>query len=458
MCPAGTNSWTNKFSSDRLSAQLEPAQFHNPQPSGQPAPAQPQAGGLRVEPIRVLFLNTRDTLGADVAVHITLARAFDKTLVQVWAATGFHETGVDSAQAEFKAIQDLTVFSLDLGRPMWGEHRTGRLMAVVANIRGAANLVSLAFRCRRENIDVIHVTDRPRDALFGLILARLAGCVCLIHAHTNYTPHEFTHMSKWVFRNSDAIVGVSSFTAATYRNAAALNIRQVYALPNAVDTTLFGKCVTSEQRLAMRQRLDVPAGVPLIVCVARLMRWKDQATLLEALAQLGHGFPHVCLALAGADKDISPDGNGSYRDYLSRRARALNIENRVRFVGYLSRLEMPLFYAAADIVAHPAIGEPFGLAVIEGMFCARPVVAVGAGGIPEIIRDGIDGLLVPPGQPAAMAAALRRVLSDPALAARLAAAGRERVLTHYTPALQAAGMLDIYRSVVGPQRRRIRSS
>jgi glycosyltransferase involved in cell wall biosynthesis len=430
------------------------AQSHDSQRNGQRAPARYQAGGLRVEPIRVLFLNTRDTLGADVAVHITVARAIDKTQAQVWAATGLHETGPDSARAEFAAIQELTVLPLELGRPIWGERGTGRLVAMLANLQGVANLVSLAIRCRREDIDIIHVTDRPRDALFGLILARLAGCACLIHAHINYTAHDFTNLSKWALRNSDAIVAVSNFTAATYRNATALKIRRVYALPNAVDTTLFGKCVTHEQRLAMRERLDVPAGVPLIACVARLMQWKDQATLLQAVAQLTDDFPQVRLVLAGADKDVSPDGNGTYLDYLSRLARALNIEKQVRFAGHLPRIEMPQLYAAADVVAHPAIGEPFGLAVVEGMLSARPVVAAGAGGVPEIIRDGVDGLLVRPRQPAALAAALRRVLSDPALAAKLAAAGRERVLARFTPPVQAARLLEIYRSLAGPQPRR----
>src|SRR5205823_5202154 len=129
------------------------------------------------------------------------------------------------------------------------------------NLRGAANLVTLAIRCRRGNIDIIHVTDRPRDSLFGLILARLAGCACLIHAHTNYVPENFTNMNQWVFRHADAIVGVSNFTAATYRDAAGRKTPRIYGLPNAVDTTLFGQYVTPAQRLAMRQRLDVPGGV-----------------------------------------------------------------------------------------------------------------------------------------------------------------------------------------------------
>ena len=424
------------------------AQFHHVQHSAQRVPAQHQVGGCRVDLMRVLFLNTRDSLGADVAVHITLARAFDRQQVRVWAATGLHETGVDSARAEFAAIPNMTVLPLELGRPMSAERGLGRFMAMVANIRGAANLIFLAIRCRRGEIDLIHVTDRPRDAFFGLILARLAGSACLIHAHTNYSPHDFSNLSKRVFQNCDAIVGVSNFTAATYRNAAELDMPQVYALPNAVETTIFDKDVTDEERLAMRQRLAVPAGAPLLGCVARLSRWKDQATLMEALAQLTGSIPQVHLAFAGANSDISPDGNGSYLDYLNRLARALNIEKRVRYAGYLPRSEMPLFYAACDLVAHPAIGEPFGLAVIEAMLSARPVVAAKDGGIPEIIQDGVDGLLVVPRQPTALAAALGRVLSDPTLAARLAAAGREKVLTHFTPAIQAAGMLEIYRSVV----------
>jgi glycosyltransferase involved in cell wall biosynthesis len=109
---------------------------------------------------------------------------------------------------------------------------------------------------------------------------------------------------------------------------------------------------------------------------------------------------------------------------------------------------MPEFYGALDVLAHPSIEEPFGLAVVEAMASERPVVAIDGGGIPEIIRNGQDGLLVQAEQPPAMAEAITRILDSPALAAQLGRAGRQRVLAAFTPEMQATAMLNVYAQVL----------
>src|SRR5439155_24113960 len=137
-------------------------------------------------------------------------------------------------------------------------------------------------------------------------------------------------------------------------------------------------------------------------------------------------FPTARLVMPGTSSDIAPDGQGSYGDFLGRRIHDLRLDGAVLLPGFLPRAEMPAFYAALDAVAHPCIEEPFGLAVVEGMASARPVVAAAGCGIPEIICDGVDGLLVPPGSAASRAAALVRLLASPPLHAPLASAARER--------------------------------
>jgi glycosyltransferase involved in cell wall biosynthesis len=206
--------------------------------------------------------------------------------------------------------------------------------------------------------------------------------------------------------------------------------------------------VAGGEGAAVRERLAIAAEAPLIGCVARLSRWKDQATLLDAFVAVRRVIPGTRLVLAGESAGQAPDGNGDYRDYLVRRIAALALDDAVTFAGFVPQSEMPSFYAALDVLAHPALEEPFGLALVEAMAGARPVVAVGAGGVPEIIRDGVDGLLVPREQPQALAAGLLRVLSEPLLAGRLAHAGRARVRAAFNPERQAAEMLAVYRQVV----------
>jgi glycosyltransferase involved in cell wall biosynthesis len=401
----------------------------------------------------VLFLNTRDSLGADLAVHMSLARSLDRDQARVWAATSTYEVPGESTREALVSIPYLRVLPVELGRPLTGVHGAARIRALLHNVRGAATLVHLAGICRHEHIDVIHVTERPRDALFGLLLARLAGSAYVIHAHTSYYPHDGSHFGNWVLRQADGVIGVSRFTAETYVRSAGLPADRVFAVHNAVDSNFFRPEVPEAHRFAMRARLGIPAGVPLIGCAARLSRWKDQASLLEALVTIRRDVPDARLVLAGQTMDLAPDGRGDYKNYLVRRSAALGLGDAVTFAGFLPQHEMPGFYAALDVLAHPSVEEPFGLVLVEAMACARPVVAVGAGGVPEIIRDGVDGLLVPREQPEAMAAALVRVLRESALAGRLARSGCARARDTFTPQRQAAEVLAVYHRIVATRAR-----
>jgi glycosyltransferase involved in cell wall biosynthesis len=405
--------------------------------------------------IHVLFLSAHGGMGADAAVHVSLARTLDRGQVRVTAATSAHdeESPSGSARAAFGAIPDLTLLPLDLGRPM-GEQQghSRRAGALLDNARGAASLIPLARWCRAQRVDIVHVTERPRQSLFGLLLARMAGCAALIHAHTTFYPHDATRLATLRLRQADALVGVSTFTADSYRRLLGLPSSRVFAVHNAVDADVFAPDKAGAGRAAMRQRLGIADDALLIGCIARLMRWKGQGTLLEAFAEVRRAVPNAHLVLAGLSADGAPDGVGDYRDYLLRRTAALGLEGAVSLPGYLPAREMPAFYGALDIVAHPSIEEPFGLAIVEAMACERPVVAIDGGGVPEIITSGTDGLLVPAEQPSAMAGAIVDLVRDQATARQLAVRGRARVLDRFTPDLQAAAMLDVYRRVVSARR------
>jgi glycosyltransferase involved in cell wall biosynthesis len=400
--------------------------------------------------LHVLFLNANAGLGADSAVHLSLARTLDRSKVRVSAATSRADTAAGDA---FAHVPNITHLSLDLGRQIGQGHGLARATAFVDNLAAAGSLRSLANWCRANQVDLVHVTERPRQSLFGLLLARTAGCACLIHAHISFYPHDATQFATWRLRQADAVVGVSRFTAGTYQRLAGLAADRVFAVHNAVDGATFRPDANRAGRLAMRTRLGIPADAPVVGCIARLMRWKGQENLLDAFANVRRTLPRARLVLAGTSADVAPDGRGDYRDYLLRHIAELGLDDAVILAGFLPQATMPQLYAALDVVAHPSPEEPFGLAVAEAMACARPVIAIDGGGLPEIIRSGIDGVLVPAGQPPALAEAITRVLTDHPLASELAAAGRRRVLEAFTPEIQAGAMVRVYQAVVARRRR-----
>lgn len=153
---------------------------------------------------------------------------------------------------------------------------------------------------------------------------------------------------------------------------------------------------------------------PVVGLFGRLSEWKGQHVLLEALASL----KDVQAMIVGG----ALFGQDAYEAELRALATRLGLNDRVRFLGF--RDDVLQLMAATDVVVHASIAaEPFGRVVVEAMLCGRPVVATRGGGVTEIVADGETGLLVPPADPVALAAAIEQIIRDPALAGKLAKAG-----------------------------------
>jgi glycosyltransferase involved in cell wall biosynthesis len=173
-------------------------------------------------------------------------------------------------------------------------------------------------------------------------------------------------------------------------------------------------------RRRVRSALETAAHAVVILQACRLERWKGQALLLEALTRLAATPGWVCWIAGGAQRPHEE----KYLAELRRSAGLGGIAERVRFLG--QRSDVPELLAAADIHCQPNTGpEPFGIAFVEALYAGLPVVATELGGAREIV-DASCGVLVPPHDPGALQAALRRLIADPVERARLGCAGPTR--------------------------------
>ena len=120
-----------------------------------------------------------------------------------------------------------------------------------------------------------------------------------------------------------------------------------------------------------------------------------------------------------------------YQRYLDETVARLGLERQVRFRGGMPHAELPAAYRAADLVVNPALSESFGIAVVEGMACGRPVVGTRVGGMLETVACDATGLLVPAEEPARLAGAMLTLLRDPVRAGSMGERGRERAVEHY---------------------------
>jgi glycosyltransferase involved in cell wall biosynthesis len=384
---------------------------------------------------RVLFINSALLAGADTWIHLLVLRNLSRGQLELHAAgqPGSPAPAFD----ELRAIPGIALRPTNFGPSLWRRSNLQKLASIAGALPAAASLLGLAAYIRRHRIEILHSTDRPRDAVACVVLAALTGAKALIHAHVNYGDW----MSRgviWALGRADAIVGVSNHTARTFV-AAGYRSDRVYAVLNAIEPSRWDPSLDPAPG---RASLGVPDGAPLIVSVARLFRSKGHFELLGVLALVKRKYPNVRLAVVGSD--YPPDSGTT--QMLKEHARELGIAENVVFTG--QRSDVALLLAACDVFSLPSLEEPFGLVFAEAMAMKRPVVALTTGGTPEVVEHGKCGLLSPPGDTDALAANLLRLLGDPALRAQFGEYGRSRVEEHFTPQRMASDFAALYARIL----------
>lgn len=199
--------------------------------------------------------------------------------------------------------------------------------------------------------------------------------------------------------------------------------RKTAVVHNGVEPDRFARLAGPD---SFPRRHQVPADVPVVGTVGRLCPIKGQDRFLRIFARIMEGLPGAWGIVAGG---AIFDENSYQRD-LFRLAAELGIARRIIFAGHLDDPVPAL--TAMDVFVQPGDPEGFGLVNLEAMAVGRPVVGYAHGALPEIVLHGQTGILVPPGDEAAMAAAILGLLRDPALRSRYGAAGQERVATHFS--------------------------
>jgi len=390
----------------------------------------------------VLFMQSQVFFGSDSKMHSLLMREYDRDEVDVHVACTRGRRGEPSASlGALSTIPDITLRPTNFGPTL--SHQ-GRLR-VLASLPSAGPMLSdlgaLALYLRRHRIDLVHGTEKPRDAFYGVLLAKLAGVRSVVHVHVAYRDW-LSQKVRWAISAADGVIAVSRFVADTIV-AAGHPPEKVHVLLNGLDAERWDPGFDG---MPVRRELGIAPEQPLIVIASRLYHWKGHLLLVRALAKVKREVPDVRLLVAGEDDARAAPGRGSLTAELRQLAHELGVSENVIFTGFRSDVQALL--AACDVYAMPTFEEPCAVAFLEAMAMARPVVALRSGGTPEIVPDGEAGLLSEPDDVDGLAANLVALLRDTRLRRRLGAAGRRRVETQLTPARMAADGLRIYRRVL----------
>jgi colanic acid/amylovoran biosynthesis glycosyltransferase len=274
--------------------------------------------------------------------------------------------------------------------------------------------------------DVVHAhfaTD-PAAAASELAAELRVPFTFTAHGHDIYRrpPADFAHRAA----RAAAVVTVSQANARTIVERFGVPAAHVRVISSGIDTTRF-------------RPNGAPASPPSIVCVARLVPVKNLGLLLEACAQLrsrGLEFRAVLV------------GDGRLRGELERARERLDLAGTLDLVGAATQQRVVSYWQRATVAALTSDSEGMPVSLMEAGACGVPAVATGVGGVPELVDDGVTGLLVPARDAPALAAALERILCDPDLATRLGGAARRKVERSFSIAGQVDRLLSLWAEVL----------
>jgi len=371
--------------------------------------------GVKCTP-SVLFVDQSGQLGGAELCLLPLASTWAARREVLLLADGPFRARLESLGVQVELTCDARVSGISKNAV-----RFGWLMALPGIVRQAR-----AIARRAKAFDVLFLNTQ-KALVLGALGKPLHRKRIIWHLHDIVSVEHFGPVQrlvvKWLTRFAvDHVVANSRASAASLVELTHFAPESVPVVHNGVDLNAFQDIDASDLR-ALRRHLGLPETAWLAGLFGRLAPWKGQHIALEALANL----PDVHLVLVGA----ALFGEEAYVEALRVQAAGLRIEDRLHFVGFQDNA--PAWMKAMDVILHTSTApEPFGRVIIEGMAAGRPVIASAAGGVTEIVRHGKNGLLVEPGDAAALAGAVEALRAEPDRAQRLVSQALSDVEQHFS--------------------------
>ncbi len=301
--------------------------------------------------------------------------------------------------------------------------KLGRLVAMLRYLQGQ---LRATLRVGRERgADVVHAHWAIPTGPAAAAAARRLGVPCFITLHGGdvYVNPEQGYdfptrpyvrpVLRWTLRSAEGLTAISEDCRQHALRAGARDA-DLHLISNGADLRRFSPAPAADPEPAF--------GPRMVFACRQLFPRKGIRFLIEAVAHLAERFPDARLVLAG---------DGFERPELEALARRLGIAERTTFLGAVPNGELPRFYRAAAVSVIPSLEEGFGIPAAEAMGCEVPVIASDAGGLPEVVEDGVTGLVVPRGDVDALARVLVTLLADADLRRRMGREGRRRALARF---------------------------
>ncbi len=298
---------------------------------------------------------------------------------------------------------------------------------------------------RRGRFDLVH-THMSKAGLLGRLAAFFAGVKHIVHTPHGHVFHSYFSAPKERFflflerrcaRLCHFLIALTESEKREHLERYVGRKDQWAVIPSGVDETLFAELAAAEKQ-KLCQRLGLRSGAPVVGFLGRLEAVKGPLYFAQAIPAILTAAPHTNFLFVG---------DGRERAALQGQIKSMGCDRAVTFTGVQARPAD--YFSLMDVVVVPSLNEGMGRVIVEAGFLAKPVVASRVGGIPDLVLDEQTGLLVPPRDSQALAAAVLRLLRDPVLAQTLGAQLRQRALEGFTEARMVDSMARLYQKILG---------
>jgi glycosyltransferase involved in cell wall biosynthesis len=366
----------------------------------------------------------------------------------VWLIDGLGRGGAEHLMVPILAHIDRARFELRVcalqvkdGNPVAGELRALGVpvdLLPVPRLRDLTALPRLLQYLRREQADLLH-TQLEFATTLGGPAARLLGIPAVTTLHTYDEPLPGSRAARrlrWMWwsmrRFFSRVIGVSEGVGQHHIRKSRLDPQKVVVIYNGIDLSRFSP-VDPADRSRVRRELGIPEGAPLLLTVAVLRQPKGIQIMIDAMPAILAAVPSVYYGVVGS---------GDYGEALRAQAVERKVADRVIFTGF--RDDIPRLMAAADVFVLPTLTEALPTVLAEAMALSRPIIASAVGGVPEMVTDGSNGLLLPPADPAALARACISLAADPDRAQAMGRRGRSVVEARFDIVKQVRRLEALY--------------
>jgi mannosyltransferase len=341
-------------------------------------------------------------------------------------------------------LRDLQLIVPNLHRRYSGVTATNRMVAPkLAKLFGAAWFgpdapegiarmdITDLLKLWRRGAPLIWHARRNNEMIFGVLLKALGWPLKLVFTSAAQRHHSW--ITRWLIRRIDAIIATSELSASYLK-------REATVIPHGVDTDRYAP--PADRAMAFAE-----AGLPgryAIGCFGRVRPQKGTDVFVDAMCRLLPRYPDFTAVIVGA---ITVDQSGFAND-LKKRMETAGLPSRIVITGELPIEQVERWYQRLTIYAFTSRNEGFGLTLIEAMSVGAALVASRAGAAELVVEDGVTGVLTPPGDVDALAAALEPLLRDPAAAAAMGTRARKRIVEKFSLDAEANSIAEVYRTLV----------